>query len=372
MRKKVCILQNDLAFGGTDTFVLNLCRGLVQDGNDVTVVLSIDKNQVSKREPELEDIGVKVRKTASVQNGAKSKIKHFILLYKELRKERYDVFQTNIDLFNGINLFVAWLARIPIRECHSHNSQQSRELQYGRTLLVRIYQKVMRWCCWTFSNRRGGCSNQAMDFLYEKRWKNDVHSQVVHNGIDLSAYNREFDKNQKKNELGIKKQYHICTVGRIDYQKNPMFIVEVMRELFGIRDDCDFTWIGVGNMENMVYEKVKQYHISDKIHLIGRRTDVPEILACMDLFFLPSNFEGLGIVLIEAQAAGVPCVTSTTIPNEADCGAMHQISMDKGPYDWAQEISTILDGNHSLHVDPLRLNEYSIEHMVKEMEALFV
>ena len=126
--KKVCILQNSLNYGGTDTFVINLCEGLVKDGYAVTVVLSIDEDVTGPRLHDLQATGAHLVWTCSLNN-TKAKIRHLLLLYKELKRTKYDVFQTNIDLFNGPNMFIAWLAGVPIRECHSHNSQQGKELR---------------------------------------------------------------------------------------------------------------------------------------------------------------------------------------------------------------------------------------------------
>lgn len=368
---KVCILQNSITYGGTDTFVINLCKGLKCDGHDVTVILSMSEAEAGPRLRELQDTGTSIDWTCSFSHGIPSKLKHLVLLFKKLRKEKFDVFQTNIDLFNGPQMLVAWLAGVPIRECHSHNSQQGRELRDGRTLSVRLYQSVMRWLCWTFSNRRGGCSGIAMDFLFGDRWKNDPCSKVVHNGIDFSAYRCPFDAEKKKKELGLTKNYNICTVGRIDYQKNPRFIVEVMNELFKLRDDCDFVWVGVGEQEAEVRSKIDEYQISDRMHMLGSRKDVPEILRSSDIFFLPSLFEGLAIVLIEAQAAGLPCVTTTTTPPESNCGSLMYLPLEQPASYWAQQLSDVLDGRIRLHVDAEKLEEYSIDHMVKEMEGLF-
>jgi glycosyltransferase involved in cell wall biosynthesis len=360
-----------MVYGGTDTFVINLSKGLIKDGYNVTVILSTDSKQKELREDELLATGATIIKTCSLQNGISSKIKHFFLLYKELKKGKFDVFQTNIDLFNGPQMFVAWLARVPVRECHSHNSQQGRELKEGRTVAVRIYQNVMRWMCWTFSNRRGGCSEIAMDFLFKKKWRNDSNSRVVHNGIDLSAFSMPLLKEQKKQSLDLNKRYNICTVGRISYQKNPVFIIEIMNALFKIRDDCDFVWIGTGEMEEEVRKKISGYSIEDRMHLLGVRSDVSDILRCSDLFLLPSIFEGLAIVLIEAQAAGLSCVISHTTTPESNCGGCLYLPLKETPEYWAQQISDILDGKLQLKVDKHKLDKYSIEYMVKEMEEVF-
>lgn len=368
--KKICILQNSINYGGTDTFVVNLCEGLVKDGYDVTVVLSINRDETGPRLNDLQATGVRIVWTCS-PNSFKTKLKHLSLLYKELRKEKYDVFQANIDLFNGPNMFVSWLARIPVRECHSHNSQQGKELQNGRTLSIRLYQSIMRWLCWTFSNRRCGCSENALDFLFGNKWRKDKKACVVPNGIDLSAYRKDVDIDDKKRSLNLKNKYNICTIGRISYQKNPEYLLEIFYELSKIRDDIDLVWCGTGELEDAIREKIKQFKLRERVHLLGSRNDIPEILGCSNMFLLPSRFEGLGIVLVEAQAANLPCVISDVIPKEVDCGLCLAISLEQVPRYWAKQISDLLDAKISLKLDNSRLNQYSIEHMVEMMEEIF-
>lgn len=369
--KKVCILQNDLAFGGTDTFVLNLCKGLVQDNYDVTVILSIDKNTTALREDELIDTGVNIVKTATLQGSIFNKFKHFVYLYKELKKGKYDVFQTNIDLFNGPQMLISWLAGIPVRVCHSHNSQQGRELRDGRTFAVKIYQYIMRLLCWTFSNRRCGCSEAALDFLFENKWKNDINTRVIHNGIDLSLYTNNFNISSKKIEIGIKNTYNISTIGRISFQKNPEFLLEIFYELSKIRKDVDLVWCGTGDLESDIKNQIKEYKLENRVHLLGVRNDIPEILNCTDVFLLPSRFEGLGIVLVEAQAAGLPCVMSDVIPTEVNFGLCVPLSLELGADEWAKNINNVINNSIQLNIDNEKLNKYSIEYMVKEMEEVF-
>lgn len=368
--KKICILQNSMTVGGTDTFVINLCRGLVRDGYHVTVVLSVDSMDYLPREGELKETGACILKTCSLR-GIKSKIQHLKMLYHILKDGEYDVFQTNIDLFNGPQMFAAWLAGVPIRECHSHNAQQGCELSQGRTLPVRIYQKVMRWLCWTFSNRRGGCSEQAMDFLFLNRWKNDANSKVIHNGIDLEVFKRSVDREQKKAALGVTAKYVVCTVGRISFQKNPQFLLDIFYQLSQIRNDVDLVWCGMGEEESDICSRITQYGIENRVHLLGGRSDIPEILGCSDIFLLPSRFEGLGIVLIEAQAANLQCVISDVIPSEADCGLCVALPLDISAEFWAQNIDDILNGKQKMSLNQKRISEYSIDHMVEEMEEVF-
>ena len=372
MKKKVCILSNGLARGGTVTFVVNLVKGLDFSKYEVTVVLSVDSDEPIFRKCEIEDAKAKVIETCSVNKGIKSKIKHFRKLYHILKVNKFDVFQTNIDLFNGPNLFVAWLANIPIRICHSHNSMQEKELRNGRTISITIYQWVMRQLCWFFSNRRCGCSEEALDFLFKKRWRRDPKAVVVNNGIIISDFQKNTDILELRKQLGIVNKKVIMTVGRFSSQKNPMMIADTFIELCKIRTDCELVWVGVGEMQKKIKKIIKANALESRVHFLGTRTDVNELMQCSDVFLFPSVFEGLGIVIIEAQAAGLPCLVSNTIPKSVDCGGCEFLDLKLSPKMWAKKMNNIFEQNEKPKIDSEKLQKYSVEYMVSQMENLFI
>ena len=371
-KRKICILQNGLARGGTDTFVVNLCNGLDKEKFEVTVVNPSNKPESRAREQEVLDAGCRILRTSPLGAGMLSQIRHFKLLYKILRRGRYDVFHTNIDLFNGINLFIAWLARVPVRVCHSHNTRQNKELVGGRTWTIKVYQNVMRWMCWHFSNRRTGCSPEAMDFLYKGHdWKSDSNSSVVFNGIDLKRFQKIIDVDKKRDELGLGAKFNVLTVGRMIAQKNPFFIIDVFSELCKHRDDVDFVWVGTGSMVQDVKKRIEEKGLQSRMHLLGERDDVPSVMKCCDAFLMPSVFEGLGIVLIEAQVLGLPCLVSDTIPDMANCGACKQMSLTEATKKWAETLGDIIDKRIILKTENEKLVSFSVENMVRQMTEVF-
>ncbi len=374
-KKKIAILSNGLARGGTDTFVINLVRGLDKSKYSVTVILSVDGTEQICREDEILEAGGTVLKTCALNGGIQSKVRHLKLLYRIMKKGKYDVFQTNIDLFNGPNLFVSWLARVPIRICHSHNSMQEREIKEGKTVAIKLYQWIMRKMCLIFSNRYAGCSELAMEFLFGKNWNNlnkKYKAIVVHNGIDLVQFQSDVNKEEKRKKLGIRNEKIIITVGRLSLQKNPLMLVEIFAELCKIRQDCDLLWVGNGEMLKKLQDEVEKLDIAERVHFLGIRTDVNELMQCSDLFLFPSLFEGFGIVAVEAQAAGLPCLVSDTLPKVVDCDGCEFMSLSKSACNWAEVANNILDGKKEIKISNAKLQLYSVEHMVSQMESLFI
>ncbi len=369
-KKKVCILQNGLARGGTDTFVVNLCKGLDKNKFDITVVNPSDKDSSRVRESEILSSGAKIVHTFPL-TGIKGKLLHFFKLYKFLKFEKIDIFQTNIDLFNGPNLLIAWLAGVPVRCCHSHNSRQNREFKQGFTFSLRMYQWMMRKMCLWFSTHKCGCSQSAMSFLYpEYNWEKNNYPTIIQNGIDLHHFQELIDFVSKKKELGLTAPKHILTIGHFIKQKNPGFTAKVFAELSQVRSDVDLLWVGEGELKESIVDFFKKRNLLDRVHFLGYRSDINEIMQCSDLFILPSNFEGLGIVAIEAQAAGLSCILSKNVPPEANCGAALYMSLDDTEQ-WLVSINRILNGETMLTVDPYRLNKFSIEYMSRQMTEVF-
>ncbi len=367
--KKVCILQNGLVRGGTDTFVVNLCKYLDKEKFEVTVINP--NGEANIREPEVLRTGASLLHTTPLR-GVKGKLRHLVQLYKILREGKFDIFHTNIDLFNGPQLFVAWLARVPVRVCHSHNNNQTRAIREGQTLSIKIYQSVMKWLCWHFSNRRCGCSAEANDFLYARKpWQQLTYPTVINNGIELDQFQGNQSAISLKKDFSINFQYHIITVGRFIDQKNPEFIAEIFCELAKRRKDCDFVWIGEGPLEGKCRNIVADAGIEERVHFLGTRGDVSEILQCCDVFLLPSNFEGFGIVLIEAQAVGLPCVASDQVPQNVNCGGVEFLPLTQPPSYWANVIEEVLEGKRKFSISKIKLDQFSAETTASQMEQVF-
>lgn len=368
---KVFILNHGLANGGTDTFCLNILKHIDRERFDVRMILAVDPDSRPQfREEEVRQLGIPIDKTSDL-DGIKKMLRHAVRLYKLLQKEKPDVFHANMDLFNGVNMFVAWLAGVPVRVCHSHTSQSQYETHTGKHILVRVYRGIMRWLLWHCSTVRCGCSEPAMDYLFGSKWKTDPSSHVIHNGIELAPVPVE-TVSKTKSALGVRSGIHyLLNVGRLASEKNPLFLVDVMKAVCDRREDVELLWVGTGEMEQQVRSKIAEQNLEQKIHLLGARKDIPRILRCGEAFVFPSLFEGLGIALIEAQAAGLSCVVSDRVPREADMGGCVFRSIDEGTALWAETIIGILDGTIVKNVCPERLREYDVGYMIEQLQQIY-
>lgn len=161
------------------------------------------------------------------------------------------------------------------------------------------------------------CSAAAADFLFGPQIPRD-RIMLFHNALDISRYSYDETKRiQMRSVLGIEDKFVIGTVGRMSYAKNLLFLVDCFYEIQKIADNAVLLFVGKGELEKDVRGRVDEYHIKDKVIFAGAMDNTEDYLQAMDVFALPSRFEGMPNVLIEAQTAGLQCVTSTNVTKEA-------------------------------------------------------
>ena len=223
---------------------------------------------------------------------------------------------------------IPWLHRRRVT-VHSHN---------GDTDKKRLHR-----LCRPFLNRitsgRAACSDEASRHMFG-RTGGDI--LFVPNAIDGARY--AFDPGRraaKRKMLSLDERLVICHVGRITRQKNPLALLDILAAVRaeGKRPDAVLLSVGVGDMDEEFDAAIREKGLEDAVLRLGRRGDVPELLQAADVFLLPSLYEGLSIALLEAQAAGLPCVTSDTIsPQTIVTDAVRRISLDAGPETWAEAV----------------------------------
>lgn len=362
---RVLEIAHGLAPGGIESFLLNIFDNIDRDKIEISFALACEGHQFHEDRVLAE--GAKVYHTSDL-NGIRNIVSHFFRLIKLLKKEGpFDVVHTNIDFFNGVNLLAAFIAGVPVRISHSHNTNSAHAKSVGATMPIIIYRKVMRGIINLFSTKRLGCSKAANVYMYGDRVKDTI---VINNGVDFNKYKI---KNKCDNLDVNSNNINFVTIGRICEQKNSVFIVKVMSELVKLNNNIHLYWIGKGPDENKVNELINNYKLSNHITMLGSRKDVPDILGKMDFMLFPSKWEGLPVTLVEAQVAKLPCFISDTITDEADLGLCTIVPLDKDEKEWAELIDNYIK-DRSYNNDPIkeRLNDFDIKNVVKGIEKIYL
>jgi glycosyltransferase involved in cell wall biosynthesis len=354
-----------LGNGGVQAVIMSICRHLI----DVQFDIVLFTNERRHYDDEFEGLGGKIfRIPYKEQLGRYRKIiDYFVRLYKT-PKEVYKILKKNgpydaIHCHNyfesGLCTIAARLAGVRIRISHSHNTASPRKI----SLPERVYQSFLKKIIKINSNVKIGCSKQALEYLFD----NNSNAFVVNNAINLEKFNKKnysFQPNDKINFIHV---------GRYSYQKNQLFLLDVFSNIKKKIDNVQLTLVGFGEDEKIISEKISKLGLENSVLMLPSDSNVPELLSQSDYFVFPSNFEGLGIVLLEAQVMGVKCFISNKVPEEANMGLCEYIELENGAEYWASQIIQYMNKNKrgKESVPEEILSKYNIEEVCKIYNGIY-
>lgn len=271
-------------------------------------------------------------------------------------------FITNIlGYFSGARVLIA----------HSH-------LALRTTGVKGLCYNLCKWLSVVTATDYFACGEAASEYLFGKKPKQQVH--LLHNAIDLDLYAQTEERRQSvKKRFGLSEKTVIGHVGRFTEQKNQGFLIEIFKKYSELNPNSCLMLIGDGPLKNAAEQAVVDNEIKDKVLFLGSRQDVHELLGAMDLFVLPSLYEGLPLVLIEAQAAGLGILASDVIDRHVDiCGGIQFFGIDQSPEKWAGKIQKMVlegagsdaekmkDSIYDIHKEAGRLDTFYRERVLKK------
>ena len=253
---------------------------------------------------------------------------------------------------------------VPVRIAHSHTNFTKKDKKHLlKRIMCKLYSKN--------ATHLFACSKSAGEYMFGSK-----NFTVINNAIDSAKFIfDERKRNKKRKELGIDKNFVVGCVGRFEIQKNQKFAVEIFRDLIKKCPDSKLIFIGTGRLESEVKDLVRNYNLEKSIQFLGNRNDMVELFQAMDVFLFPSLFEGLGIVAVEAQAAGTPVVCSDNLPMEINVTPLiNRVSLSNPTNDW---VNSILESknNKAKKTDTsnyIRQKKYDIKIVAKELEDFYL
>lgn len=262
----------------------------------------------------------------------------------------YNVVHSHIHHYNGYILRLADEAGVPIRICHSHTDSTILEAESG--WLRRLYLRVMRGWINRHATIGLGCSDLASENLFGNRWKNDPRWQIYYCSLDLSPFERAVDPVTVRAELGIPAQsFVIAHVGRFLELKNHSFLLDVFAEILNQEPQAYLLLVGEGALRPKIEQQAVAKGVSHRTIFAGSRSDVPRLmLGAMDAFVMPSVCEGLPLVGIEVQAAGLRTFLSEAITAEVCIikPLVARLSLSQSAAVWSD---AILQSRHESKID---------------------
>jgi glycosyltransferase involved in cell wall biosynthesis len=318
--------------------------------------------------PEAEKLGSKVVRCPKGPNPWKFRDR----FRRILREGGYDVVHSHVHFFSGAILRWADAEGVSVRIAHSHTSQDDKP----NTLARRFYRWLMK--SWTdrYATHGLAASQLAAAQLFGGDWQRDRRIQVVHCGIDLHPFEEPVAREEVRAELGIPLNATVVGhVGRFVPAKNHRFLLEIADEIAKRRPDIHFLLVGDGPLRPDIEARAGAMGFNGNMHFAGSRTDVPRLMCGgMDVFVFPSVWEGLPITLIEAQAAGLPCIVSDKITEEASVVREQsmRLSLSAGSTEWAARALGALSKKRESAAKAVGRTDFSVDRSASLLSNLYV
>ncbi|WP_173774725.1 glycosyltransferase family 1 protein [Anaerostipes hadrus] len=359
MTTRILHIVTYMGRGGLETMLMNYYRHINRE--KVQFDFLVHRDFEADYDSEILQLGGKIYHMSRLipwSRKYKKELKQFFLKHPE-----YKIVHVHQDCLSSVALGCAKECGVPVRIAHSHNSSQDKNLKY---LIKKYYMKKIP----VYATDLFACSKSAGNWMFGK---NKYH--ILYNAIDIEKYKYESKESIRlKDKLGLKNELVIGHVGRFNPQKNHTFLIDVYYECLKKNQNIKLLLIGDGDGKEAIKRKVKKLGIEDKVLFMGVRNDVEKFLQIMDIFVFPSCYEGLGIVAVEAQAAGLPCVISDTIPN--DCIVTQQLvkkeSLDVPLSKWVNDIFKYSKLERRDHSKEVSIAGYDIENEAKKLERYYL
>jgi glycosyltransferase involved in cell wall biosynthesis len=330
--KRILHVAGGMNIGGTETMLMNVYRNINRD--EVQYDFISYYSSEGYYDKEIKELGGKVINLPSPNSaGPIRAVKDLCKVIKLYGP--YEAVHCH-TLFNcGLAVLAAYLTKVKVRISHAHTTAD--EHNY---IIRKLYIAFMRALIRIFSTNLAACSESAANYLFGDNINSNKKYIYLPNYIEYRKFLETNNSKCIKDELNLKENEKIVGhVGRFIDAKNHDFLVEIIGSMIKKDNNIRGMLVGDGVLKNEIELKVKKMGLENKICFLGLRKDIPEILSCMDLFIFPSIYEGLGLVLLEAQAAGLPCLVSEAIQPEADLeiDLIKRLNISEGIEKWADE-----------------------------------
>ena len=365
---KIKILEVGMSYkaGGIETFLVNFLKNFDKEvfQTDVINVFPSAKN---------ESFFKQLKEYGNIYEFPNYR-KHPVKFYKKLKElnnnEKYHILHYNMNSASYIfPLIAAKLCGIKIVIAHSHNSMSDKGLI--KQLLHSVNRKFIPF----FANYYFACSDLAGKWFYSKKIMKSQRFFIINNAIEIDNYKYdERIRTSLRKKLKINEDtFVVGNVGRFKPQKNHKYLVDIFYELQKQYENSRLLLVGDGPLKNEIKSYVEQLGIPDKVVFIGFVNNVSEYMQVFDSFVLPSIYEGLPFVGIEAQASGLPCFFSDTITKYLDLSDSNVfISLDTSVCEWANiilENSKNID--RSCGYKKITEKGFNVKEEVKKVEEIY-
>lgn len=350
--------------GGTESLLMELFRNI--DRNEIMFDFMVHTEEECAYDEEIKRLGGRIYHVPRFTGTyIISYIKEWDSFFK--KHNEYKIVHGHIGSSAAVYLAIAKKYGC-YTIAHSHNTNSKYNKSF-KSIMYRYFSYPTRYIADYFF----GCSEQAGIDRYGEKICNSNNFSVLHNGIDVRKFAFNKDRREKLQiSYHLDNKFIVGIAGRITEQKNPFFIIEIFHEIKKLNKNAFLLWCGDGELRTDIEKRIKDYQLENDVELVGAVSNVNDYMQVFDVFLFPSLWEGLGISLIEAQAASLPCFISDVIPQEGDLtNLVHRISLKKTAHDWAKIILKEKDNERINRASEIARKGYSIKDSVKLIGSLY-
>lgn len=337
MNKKILICMSSLSkTNGVATFVMNYYDELLR--NNYIIDFFLMKKNISNeryiKKIEVNNGKIFYMSETNKRNRYKN-VKNY-LQTEILSKNQYDIVHVNlVDIYALACINGAKSKKIKNIIYHIHNPRNKSNMM--------VLRDFINYLCIKNATHLAACSKDSAKSMFKNN-----KCVILNNSIDVEKY--KFNNCMRceiRNKLKLlDSEIVIGTVARLTDQKNPYKIIEIIQELLKNNSNVKFLWVGDGDLKEKINTKIEQEKILDKFIILGNQENVERFYSAMDIFLLPSKFEGLGIVFLEAQASGLLTYASNVVPKDAQVtDLLHFIDINKTSAEWSEIINKDIMNN---------------------------
>ena len=356
---RVLHVIDGMGSGGAEAFIMNLYRNIDRTKVQFDFLLRSTENLYND---EIESLGGRIFLTATFPRHAWQNYKDTEAFFTEHKEYAIIHVHGNALLYMS-GLLLAKKTGIPVRIMHSHNTQT-------RKPIFRLIHEGNKLFIHSLATTQLACSEAAGEWMFK-----GYDCTVVNNGIDVKEYlYNAAAREEIRKEFQLDGKFVVGHIGRFLRSKNHSFLLDIFSEIHKQNEAAVLLLIGTGLLEESIREQVRQLGLEDAVIFAGVRNDVEKMLQAMDVFLFPSLFEGLGIVAVEAQAAGLHTIVSEAVPKEAFLTELiESIPLSAPKEEWAEKVLRYQQGYERPNTfEQLRNAGYDIESVAKEMERFYI
>ena len=356
--------------GGVEVFIMNIYRNIDRDKVQFDFLLSHNQPTIPF-EDEINQLGGRVFRVTYGQKESPIKARRCLdAFFKEHQDEFAGIHMHSCFITYALPLKYAKKYNIPIRIYHSHNAG---DMYPSKSLLKKILSYTTRKDVKKWSTDLFACSDLAGKYMFhcnDAKW--------IKNAIDIDKFRFNIEtRNLLREKYNLQDKKVVGFVGRLQYQKNPLQLIDIFNLVYQKEENSILIIIGTGDLENQIKEKIESYNLNHAVILLGQQNNVNEWYQAMDCFLFPSRFEGLGIVLIEAQCSGLSCVaTNQVIPKEVSLlDSFSFLNIDESEMIWADTVIENLKKSdiekRQVSYEIIKKSGYDITNLCIEMKDYY-